>query len=237
MVNFVKYSGKKLTQMREDYPDAVLQYKEYLNDFSVEELDVRIQHKTCNSKYDDWMLDLEKERYRRIKKESAYNKTASNDSAQSDKVEFVANEYGLMLPVKKTSTLFSHKEKTVFPKVDSLKWEDIKITFISHESVRISAKKINRQYHFIEIGFGNKHHPDIPSKRWEFLKEIARNGGIARPKDNLDVKVGIRNGVKAISDIRKTLRKFFNLGGEPFHPYAKVKAYKTIFILNHTLQD
>lgn len=245
-LSFIKYTGKTLKEMTEDYPDIVFRYKEFLCDFSVEDLDIRIQHKTCNAKYKDWMLELEKERYEKIKKESdrkailkaIQNGLGARESEAKEKVEFAPNEHGLILPAKKVvSEPLKDIGQTVFPKIDGLKWEDIKITFNSHESVRIKAKHINKQYHFIEMGFGSKKHPDRPIKLWELLKEIARNGGTAKLKDHLDLKVGIRSGVKAFSDIRKILKKFFNLNSDPFHSYLTVHAYKPKFILSHTLQD
>ena len=192
------------------------------------------------------MLVLEKERYEKIKKENDHkallkaiqNGLGVKELEVKEKVEFAPNEYGLILPVKKVaSEPQKNIRQTVFPKIDGLKWEDIKITFNSHQTVRVSAKRISKQYHFIEMGFGNKHRPDIPSNRWEFLKEVARNGGMAKTKDHLDLKVNIRDGKKAISDIRKALKKFFNLADDPFHSYTKVNGYKPKFILSHTLQD
>jgi sulfur relay (sulfurtransferase) DsrC/TusE family protein len=102
-LTFKKYGGKTLKQMRKDYPEVVLRYKEYLYEFNVEDLDVRIQHKTCNAKYDDWMLDLEKERYEKAIKEDRFNKqlraiSENQEDSQKSKVEFVKNEHGLMLP-------------------------------------------------------------------------------------------------------------------------------------------
>lgn len=124
-----------------------------------------------------------------------------------------------------------------FPRIKGLKWEDIKITFTSDQDVRVEAKHINKRFHYIDMGFSDKRRPDRPSNRWELLEELARHHGEARFKDKIDIKIGIRDGKKAFSDIRKKLKKFFSIEEDPFYPYIKTRSYKTKFILNSILQD
>lgn len=117
------------------------------------------------------------------------------------------------------------------------KWEDVRINFVSHQTVRISTKKIDCTYHFGELGFFDRRHPDIASSRWELLKAMARHDGEAKHKDHLEMVVNIRDLKKAISDLRRILRGVFGIADDPFHPYKLHKSYKPKFVLNHRLLD
>lgn len=115
------------------------------------------------------------------------------------------------------------------PPVPGRKWEDVTITFISHDSVRIEAGDLDKRLHFAEMGFKDGRKGDIPDTRWAILREFAaRNGTISWG----DINVKHSDKMKsAIKDIRKRLKAVLGIAEDPFFPYRQVKAYKARFIL------
>ncbi len=115
------------------------------------------------------------------------------------------------------------------PPAPGRRWEDVTITFISHDSVRIEAGDLDKRLHFAEMGFKDGRKGDIPDTRWAILREFAaRNGTISWS----DINVKHSDKMKsAIKDIRKRLKAVLGVAEDPFYPYRQVKAYKTRFTL------
>lgn len=119
----------------------------------------------------------------------------------------------------------------LFPKIDGLRWEEVTITFVSNDAVRISAHGQNLRMHYAEMGFTDRRKTDMPNTRWVILREMACHGGLIdwesrwmSPKD--------RNKLSsAISVISKRLLEVLLIDERPFEPYKKIKMYKSKFTL------
>ena len=130
-----------------------------------------------------------------------------------------------------TSPERGKRPSRLFPKLDDLRWEEVLITFVSDDAVRITARGQNLRMHYVEMGFADRRKTDMPDSRWVILREMACNAGLidwesrwVRPKD--------RNKMSsAISSISKRLIEILQISEQPFEPYKKHKRYKPKFAL------
>jgi hypothetical protein len=113
-----------------------------------------------------------------------------------------------------------------FATIDGLAWPDISIRFVDGHNVRVSAKGITETVNFKDMGFedSRKHNPDT---QWALLHILAENHG----------EISWKNS-KAADTIKKrkqvlgeTLKAYFHIDDDPFHPYRNEKAYRTKFTI------
>ena len=115
------------------------------------------------------------------------------------------------------------------PAIKASSWDEVQITFVSNESIRIQAGDLDKPFSYAELGFKDGRKVDTPDTRWRTLQKLAQHGEISWETDT-DQK--IRNiAQKAIQDIRKKLKEITGLEDDPFEPYRKVKAYRPKFKL------
>ena len=118
---------------------------------------------------------------------------------------------------------------TQFPPMENLRWEEVTITFISNDVIRVSARRKKRDYHFAKIGFEDGRKAERPDTRWLVLKRLAELGEISW---RADVDQKTRDKAKsAIRDIRPRLRRLIDISDDPFHKYKKKHGYKPKFTL------
>ena len=111
-----------------------------------------------------------------------------------------------------------------------LRWEEVTITFISDDSIKVEARGHTEKYTFAEIGFKDRRKGDLPDTRWGTLKTIAEHEGEVPWKANLTQEQ--RHQLKKIvSDLRKRLKALMQIDDDPFEPYRTANAYKTKFKL------
>ena len=137
------------------------------------------------------------------------------------------------------SALLPHADKrptAKFPTMPGLKWEEVTITFISKDSVRITARGVSEVYTFSQMGFTDRRKGDLPDKRWLFLLFLAKNGGEIdmQTKKSEDMKP---TATKAVSIIRGRLKVLLGIEADPFENYRKAKGYKTRFSLRNKSHD
>ena len=119
--------------------------------------------------------------------------------------------------------------KSLLPPIKASSWDEVQITFVSNESIRIQAGDLDKPFSYAELGFKDGRKVDTPDTRWRTLQKLAQHGEISWKTDT-DQK--IRNiAQKAIQDIRKKLKEITGLEDDPFEPYRKVKAYRPKFKL------
>jgi hypothetical protein len=112
--------------------------------------------------------------------------------------------------------------RRLFPKIEGLRWEEVRITFVSNYAVRITARGQNLRMNYVDMGFADRRKTDLPDSRWVILREMACNGGSINwesrwvlPKD--------RNKVSsAISEISRRLVDILKISERPFEPYKKL---------------
>jgi len=117
-----------------------------------------------------------------------------------------------------------------FPSPADLCWKKVIISFVSIDSVRVSAMGQSKTYMFSDLGFADKRKGDRPDTRWEILRELAKNGG--RLAWDTDLEAKVRNCLQtAIKDIRKRLNALTGLQEDPFYGYRARKAYEAKFTI------
>ncbi len=124
-----------------------------------------------------------------------------------------------------------------FPALASLKWDEISISFLADDLVRIKARNVDKKFNFGQMGFTDGRKGDEPNRQWELLKVLARNSGKVSWQDNVSVPMK-RDNIKAqVKDLRKLLKAFFGLNEDPFHPYRQARAYSCRFNLRDERPD
>jgi len=124
-----------------------------------------------------------------------------------------------------------------FPKIDGLQWEDVKMEFISEDSIKVTAKGKSKVFMFAEAGFRDERKGDLPDSRWAFFKTLAKLNGELSWKSGITANE--RGQAKAaIKDIRARLKRLMGIDDDPFYPYkARLtnkppNSYKTKFSLS-----
>lgn len=113
-----------------------------------------------------------------------------------------------------------------FATPDGASWKDVSITFLSEHRVTITVLETTDTRGFAEMGFEDRRGGGgKPDSGWECLKYLAEfNGEIARPVD-FD-RQGWPKVEKQIQTVRKRLRAFFEITGDPL-PFRKNRGYAT----------
>lgn len=115
-------------------------------------------------------------------------------------------------------------------------WDRIMMEFLDDETVRVSVPgRAPEERSFVGMGFQDHRKAGEQSDAlWELLRLLAKEQGQLGSEDSARVIPAATFGKvkKWIADIRKRLHALFpDVGGDPFKPYRKVKAYETKFIL------
>ena len=122
-----------------------------------------------------------------------------------------------------------------FPTPKGTIWEEITITFVSNESIRIKARDVTRTYPFSQIGFRDHRRIDKPNSIWKLFDVLSTmNGHLdwkALDRRGRTVHVDQKQIQKRISILRKLLQNLIGLSDDPFYPYRKRKAYEARFSL------
>jgi hypothetical protein len=101
----------------------------------------------------------------------------------------------------------------------------VHIEIISNDSARIRVRDITLTYTALDMGFRDRRKRDLSNKQWDLLKEFAEHNGViswAFPK-------GKKSIYKKVQLLKRTLRGFFQLKGNPIGDYDKVVGYVTRF--------
>jgi hypothetical protein len=118
-----------------------------------------------------------------------------------------------------------------FPVIGGLRWDEVTITFIDNDMVRIAARDKVGIFTFTEMGFkdGRSGKAD---KLWRFFHVLAQEGGELTwsSKTKQSIK---RNAPAYVKIIRDRLQVLMGIDDDPFENYKKVKAYKTKFTLRN----
>jgi hypothetical protein len=102
------------------------------------------------------------------------------------------------------------------PILQSHKWEDIEILFISDERVQLSVGTHSETRNYDEMGFANKR-TGAPILAWVTLRGMAEAGGVIKTVSDRRKWVEVE---KRIQEIRKLLRAIFGLTDDPL-PFSR----------------
>jgi hypothetical protein len=107
-------------------------------------------------------------------------------------------------------------------------WGNLSIQFIDNENVLINVDKWSHRTGFASMNMADTRKGDpTPNKQWQFLKALADAGGEIG-FGNGEARMGFKKQKSILTD---TLKKYFDLGGDPFYPYDQFRRYKARFIL------
>jgi hypothetical protein len=126
------------------------------------------------------------------------------------------------------------QEQKVFQCKPGTKWEDIKITLLENDVVRIDTPQGSGRFSYHELGMSdNRTRNKKPTVLWHLLKIFATNQGIISRK-NIRYDPKLPDTCKRLN---KHLQKIFKIQGSIFTDhYKSEKGYKTkIFFSNETL--
>jgi hypothetical protein len=112
-------------------------------------------------------------------------------------------------------------------------WEDIKITLLSDETVRIKISDHEEIYHYSEIGLSDKRKGDKPTQLWILLKLFAQNHGFISG-DNIDSNYDSKLPDTA-KRLNKHFKKLFGINDSIYQgSYKTLKGYKTKIFFSDT---
>jgi hypothetical protein len=147
--------------------------------------------------------------------------------------------------VQETVPTAQQKNKEPFSQMPDLRWDDITITFVSNDSVKIQARNKAKTFLYADLGFRDARKGDLPTKAWDFLELLAEKGGqidFNTLRSSRRASLGERENSEAaqcfnaknkirVRELRKKLRTFFGIKADPFYSYKKCLSYKPIFSL------
>ena len=139
-----------------------------------------------------------------------------------------------------------HKEYTRIQHVSGFKtpqgtsWEEVKIEFLTEQTVRISVGDYAEGMDFQDMGFCDRRKrpkEKTPDIIWETLFEFAKHQGELSYHDEIRPKIA-RNLKANVHVISKRLQDFFGISGSPFKQFnRKTKSWTTKFTIIDAIQD
>lgn len=125
-----------------------------------------------------------------------------------------------------------------FPIMDGLRWSEVTITFVSNDSVRITARDRSETYTFAQLGFVDRRKGDRPDLVWEFFHGVAKAGGELAWSGSRAASPELQKKAPSyFKAIRQRLRAVFSIEDDPFESYKKAKAYRPKFKLLTTAYE
>jgi len=144
-----------------------------------------------------------------------------------------AEKKGLHIPDGLANT--ANLEKGLLPCPPGTKWEDITITLIANDTVRIKTPWGEERYTFSELGLSDKRKGDGSTMLWELLKVFAKKGGqVGREKNDYDPKLP-----DTAKRLNYKLKEIFGINDSIYKSHYKLeKAYITkIHFKDRTYSD
>lgn len=129
------------------------------------------------------------------------------------------------------------KRKPVFPCEPGVKWEEIKFTLISDDTVRIATPESTENFSFQELGMMDKR-TDAPKADWHFLKIGIIAGGSTGPGEfdyskyntTRSGKIRSTDPYKIASNLNKHLQGLFKINESIYvKPYGEDRKYTLRF--------
>ena len=111
------------------------------------------------------------------------------------------------------ATVTAAQTNNVFQTMGGLKWEEIKVVFVSETEVRVTAGGKRKRLTYIDLRFQDRRQAGVPPiQAWGLLLDFYARGREYRE---------YRGNRKAqIVQIRERFRKYFGIKANPFYPYS-----------------
>jgi hypothetical protein len=115
-------------------------------------------------------------------------------------------------------------ENRVFPCNPGTKWEDIVITLVSEEMVRVKTPQGESLFTYHQLGMADRRKGDQPTTVWALLKIFAQSGGSISRSEGVEYLSRLPDTTKRLN---KRLQELFGVHESIFKGhYKKEKAYK-----------
>ena len=109
----------------------------------------------------------------------------------------------------------------VFPTPHGATWEEVRVV-IGELSLRAEVRGVRREYDFKQLGFANKRSGSlVPTAKWEFLRLLARFGGVLTSEDERLTSAQRSNLKNYVKDARAWMQAFFGIDEEDPVPANK----------------
>ncbi|MBI3411320.1 MAG: hypothetical protein HY040_23545 [Planctomycetes bacterium] len=123
-----------------------------------------------------------------------------------------------------------------FPAPEGLKWSEVTIEFVSNDSLRFTARGVQKRYTYTELGFKDGRKGDLPDTSWEFLKLMAEHNGDSS-KATAASQVLKHKATKKVQAINKRLKELTGLSERPISWSRGDSKYRIAFNFHkNTLQ-
>ena len=139
-------------------------------------------------------------------------------------IERFEQEHPEVLGAKAAKEYPTNEQKTIFPCEPGTKWEDVTITLVANDTVRIKTPQGEGRFSYHELGMSDKRSSGKNTALWALLKFFAKNGGfISSQNPNYD-----RDLPDTTKRLNSHLKKLFGIEESIYTGhYKKVKGYKT----------
>lgn len=114
-----------------------------------------------------------------------------------------------------------------FPTPEGAGWADVSIRLTSEFQAQITVAGCSEVRNYAEMGFEDRR-SQLPDSAWELLRQFAEHGGTIRNSQQAN-STRWPLVEKRVQIIRKRLRQLFQIPGDPFEPYHRVKCYRAKF--------
>lgn len=136
--------------------------------------------------------------------------------------------------LERSARLGTSSGANLFQGLENLRWDEIVISFVTDDAVRIRTRRVDATYTYVEMGFKNRKARDAsPDANWRIFRTVfAPVHGEVFWSSSSEMPVAERHKLKmVVYFLRKRLKQFFGIDDDPFHPYRKENSYKTKFML------
>jgi hypothetical protein len=104
-------------------------------------------------------------------------------------------------------------------------WEDIEISFLGYDTVRIQIGQAFRNRNYAELGFEDRR-SEKPNRAWRVLMALAEPRSDTKCIGRTEMTWPQEE--RRFQEIRKVFRKYFGLDGDPL-PYVRGSGYRVRF--------
>ena len=115
--------------------------------------------------------------------------------------------------------------KGVFPCKPGTTWQDVTITLLAHDLVRIKTPEGEDRVTYHQLGMADKRKGDTPTILWETLKVLLINKGTVS-RENIEYNSKLPDNFKRLNN---HLKELFQIDESAFPHYKKEKGYKAKF--------
>lgn len=118
--------------------------------------------------------------------------------------------------------------------IEGLSWDEITITLISFESIRITARDFKQTYHFSELDMKDRRSSEKSDGNWKLLSLFALKNGTVTFKEIDDTR-NYSSPKKAISTLQNKLKQVIGLQNNPIEKHKHRVGYVAKFYIKNEI--